>query len=311
MATENTSMRKQQMKAKRNRQVKKAVPARNSRPQYQGRKAAPARRGSKKLYFIMIALLAAIVTSILSCTILFDLRTITVVGDTRYSPQEVIGASGISTGMNLVRLNTKKAKEAIQKKLPYAETVKISKKFPFDLVISVAEPTLVAAVQSGNQIYIISGQGRVLEEAESTAGYLVFEGLELTEGENGLVVSDLKMLDRLVKVVKAIQAQQIEKVTMVRSSSSSDCTFIYDGRITVKLGSLDELEYKMKFASYLLANKIRSDERGVLDATVPGEGKFNPENADEAQPTQEDESVPSASSAVSSGGEPNTSPASS
>lgn len=269
---------------------------RRPEPHRDQRPRAKKRHGHKTLYVISLLMVVVAVATVLSCTVLFDLRTITVQGDTRYTAQQVIEASGVVTGVNLMRLNTRKAKAAIESQLPYAETVTISKKFPFDLVIKVMEPTMQAAVQGEGQFTIISGSGKVLGTTDAAEGMPVFEGLTMTEGENGPTVSDPEMLARLFAIHQAIEEQGLADVTLIRSLSATESAFVYQGRVTVYIGSTEELAYKLRFAVYLLQNEIRADEYGQLDASDPGKGSFNPDNVSSAVSSAE-----SAASGASSG----------
>lgn len=266
--------------------------AQRATPSTRGKK----RRGHKTLYVISILMMAAAVATVLSCTVLFDLRTITVQGNTRYTAEQVISASGIVTGVNLVRLNTRRAAKAIETTLPYAETVTVSKKFPFDLVIKVMEPTMQAAVQGEGDYTIISGSGKVLGTAPTAESMPVFEGLLIIQGENGQTVSDPEMLARLFAIHQAITEQGLEGVTMIRSLSATESAFVYQSRVTVYLGSTEELAYKLRFAVYLLQNKIRPDEYGKLNASDPGKGSFNPDDVTSAASSADSAATGSAAS---------------
>ena len=111
------------------------------------------------------ALIAFTVASmVFAVTLFFRMDHITVVGNERYSEQEVLDASGLSTGSNLYFLNKFNVKETIFAQLPYVEEVKIYRKLPDTLAIEVRECTAAAGVESEDGVWLISEQGKLLEE---------------------------------------------------------------------------------------------------------------------------------------------------
>ena len=74
-------------------------------------KKRPYRGGNYTLYFILAAIIVGIVMAVLSNTVLFKCGSIEVSGTTRYSSEEIIAASGVKTGENLMHIDAKKAEE--------------------------------------------------------------------------------------------------------------------------------------------------------------------------------------------------------
>jgi cell division protein FtsQ len=219
------------------------------------------------------------VLAVLSLTVLFNIKTIQVEGQTRYSQEQIINSSGVKTEQNLLRVNSKKVMKNISNQLPYAEHIVIKKKLPDLLVIQVKEPDIQAVVQN-EKPYIISGMGRVLDDnPQSTEGIVAFEGLAIDTVNRCIIAEDLEKLARICVILNEIRAQGIEKVTSIRADSVTESDFVFDGRVKVKLGSPEDLVYKIRFSSYLMKDKIGITEIGELDATQPGKGSFSPKEA--------------------------------
>ena len=104
------------------------------------RKAAKKKRKKsflKKLcvFFLIVAIIVMVV---LSLTIFFPVKSIVVRGNTLYSKEEIIKASGIEKNKNLW-LTGSDAEENIPVKLPSISNAKISRKLPGNIIIEVTE----------------------------------------------------------------------------------------------------------------------------------------------------------------------------
>ena len=71
-------------------------------------------------------------------------------------------------------------------------------------------------------------------------------------------------------VVELIADGGYDKVTQINTVQTDNISIEYDGRITVKLGTMLDMEYKLEMAYYVLHQKIPDGERGVMDATDGG-----------------------------------------
>ena len=96
------------------------------------------RKRNMNLYaFVVLAIVAAGVVSA-SLTFLFTVDNIVISGESEtYTYMEIINASGINAGDNLIRLNTKEAENRILDNMLYVETADITKDFPSTVKINV------------------------------------------------------------------------------------------------------------------------------------------------------------------------------
>lgn len=84
----------------------------------------PYRRRHKQrhtLTGIVVFIIVAGIFLLLSTTVLFNVENIRVTGASNYTPQEIIDASGVEAGDNLVRLSTDKVSSQITSRLVYIE----------------------------------------------------------------------------------------------------------------------------------------------------------------------------------------------
>lgn len=217
---------------------------------------------------ILVFLFAAAVFLLLSTTVFFNVEHITVSGASNYTADEIIEASGIKAGDNLVRTSTDKCAEQIESRLVYIENAKVTRSFPGTLVITVEASVPAANFICDDYILLISGGGKVLDKIqEEKAGLLDFTGTDpmpdLIPG--AMFQSSDEHKDIAVKkLMEYFAANGSENITLVDVTDRSEISYTYDNRITVKIGSINDLEYKMKFSEEIITTKIGEKTEGVL-----------------------------------------------
>lgn len=151
----------------------------------------PYRRRHKQrhtLTGIVVFIIVAGIFLLLSTTVLFNVENIRVTGASNYTPQEIIDASGVEAGDNLVRLSTDKVSSQITSRLVYIEKAHLSRSFPSTLIINVEASEPEANFITDHGIYLISKGGKILEKIdEPKANLFNFTGtdpkLELLPGD--------------------------------------------------------------------------------------------------------------------------------
>ena len=83
----------------------------------------------------------------LGATVFFQVETIAVVGNSRYTAQEVIDASGVQIGDNLFQMNKNQISQRILQQLPYVGEVSPQRGLPSTLTIQVTEISAAARVE--------------------------------------------------------------------------------------------------------------------------------------------------------------------
>ncbi|HOP10607.1 MAG TPA: FtsQ-type POTRA domain-containing protein [Oscillospiraceae bacterium] len=235
------------------------------------------RKGKRGLYAVPIFLIALIVGTILCCTVFFKIEMVTVEGNTRYTADQIIAASGIETGENLLRLKKDQIIEGITDNLCYAETVTIKKQLPNEVIITVSEPQHTAVVTLGaSNLLLISGKGRVLEYGYSGAG-IRYEGLTDLTIENGYIATaEIDVLARLSAINAAFEDGGFGGITAVGTTSATVNYAVWADRIKIQLGSDEDLTQKVKFAKYFIENELGENETGVADVSAGKQLYFDP-----------------------------------
>ena len=220
---------------------------------------------------------------------LFETKTITLTGDTRYSQQHVAEASGLKTGDNLVLFDKISVKEGIYQACPYLDTVQIRRRYPSGIEIIVTECEPVAVIQDETKTitigdtgcWLIDRNGKLLENipysqhSELTRIY----GVTLVKPEIG---KSAEILQEDTKKPLFLLLNTAEDDGILQDIGGMDFSepyairFNYLGRFVVKLGSTEDLDVKMRYLHLIVEEKLGSNAAGTLDLSDVQTARFIP-----------------------------------
>ncbi|MDE6132966.1 MAG: FtsQ-type POTRA domain-containing protein [Oscillospiraceae bacterium] len=235
------------------------------------------RKSNMSLYYGTILFIAAVIFAILSVTVFFNIETVAVKGSSQYTVEEIIAASGINGGDNMIRKNMGKAEEKITSELIYIETAEIKRKLPSTVEISVTPCTETACMQKDGGFFVVSGMGKILKLSED-----VQEGLLIFYGANPAEDMDLGMTfasedENKTEVIYDLLSRRdsgfVSKITSFDVTDRLNISCVYDDRINIELGVISEIDYKFRLAEEIITTKISSDARGQLRMLENG-GQF-------------------------------------
>lgn len=241
------------------------------------------RRGRFGGLYRFLAVLAVIAAVIAACVIFFRVNEVTVLGNSRYVAQEVIDASGVQVGDNLMALSKNQIAYSIRTQLPYVESVSMRRRLPDTLEITVRERVAAASVESGSGPWLISSQGKLLEPAN---GHNVVEiiGLKAQKpvaGSNMEVKEeDANTLEYVLALLTALEEKEmLSACETLDCSASSYITLTWD-IYTIKLPRGGDYAYMLRLIqSALGSDRMPQDQPGTMDLTVKdGELYFKPSN---------------------------------
>lgn len=71
----------------------------------------------------------------------------------------------------------------------------------------------------------------------------------------------------LLALTEALSTTQLQPVSQINVADTLNVSFVYAGRIRVKLGTTNELEYKLKLASTVILQNLGENDGGTLDVS--------------------------------------------
>ena len=207
-------------------------------------------RSGGTAFYVTLAVAFLLIAAILAMAIFFKVSRITVEGAERYTPEEIIEASGIELDNSIFFLGTGDAQIAIKKELPYVDTVKITRSLPGTVTISVTESRGAAYFFSGGSCWLIDLDGRILEETTSAGvgGAVELRGITAVDPEVGRSLSlgsgESVRLNYLKNTLKALdQYGRISLTTWLDLTNLAAVTFECNG-YRINIGEAEDFEVK-------------------------------------------------------------------
>ena len=234
---------------------------RQGREQNAKKNAARRKRG-KILTCVLLILILITVGVCLSMTVLFRISQIRTEGESRYSSEQIIEASGISEGVNMFSVKAEDVKKRICSQLPFVGSAAVKRVLPSTIVISVTPETVEYTIKCGEEYAAVSKDLKVLEMTEGAAEQTVvgLETAEVKAGETLGIADEAKQ--SLVSLKTAMDAVGIGEVTVIDMTDQNNIKLLYKSRYVLDLGNTDLLEYKLKFCIKVAETE---QNQGVID----------------------------------------------
>ena len=214
---------------------------------------------------------------VLACVVFFRVNDLEVSGNVRYTAEEIVGASGIETGDNLIVLSRSRVSASICTKLPYVENVSIKKVLPDKVVLRVSERVAAASVESPEGRWLISAQGKLLEPDDGAIKSVRITGLTAIVPYAGGMLQVSGEEEATLNYVTQL-LMQLESHGWLEQCTALDCTaasfmMLNYGIYQVKLPRGGDYDYYLNLTESALASgSILEGVGGSLDLTVV-EGK--------------------------------------
>lgn len=236
------------------------------------------RRGRFGFLYRLLSVLLVTAAIIVACVVFFRVNCVEVVGNSRYTAQEIIDASGIKTGDNLIALSKSGIAARIRVGLPYVYSVAINRVFPDGVLLTVEEHVAAAAVSDGSGWWYISAQGKLLEQAAVPGRCLTLNGLTAVEPELGgrlMVAEELQARKEYVLSLLSV----LEEWGLLSDCAALDCTetgvlWLDYLNFRIKMPTTGDFDYIMHTLDQIFDEdgRVSRTDSGVFDFTIT-EGK--------------------------------------
>lgn len=215
----------------------------------------------------LAVLLVLLTTTIILClTVFFPIKEIRITGQSQYTQEEVLSASGLEVSQNMFLFLQGNVVQQIEKELPYVEKVKIKRILPGTVCIEVAPASEVYSYSNGTEYYVTSAAGKVLRKSDQSAeNTAVIKGVAMDAALPGdtLKFTDTSTKDLMQDLTKWIQNYDLP-LTEIDLTSTVNITVVVEDRIRVNLGTQIDMVYKIAHMAESI-NNLKSDTHGTLD----------------------------------------------
>lgn len=233
------------------------------------------KRGRFGFLYKLLSVLAICIVIVIALTLFFRVDTITITGEDRYSESDIIEATGLSTGDNLFLLNKYSIAENLLKKLPYIAEVRINRILPDTLTIDVTESDAVLAVVQEGSAWLISPQGKIVEQrvASAAADLAKIDGCELLAPSvaTSIALSTDRSVQQESLLALMAALDEMGMIAQVQAIHLDDLTVLsmdYAGRFRVEMPYGADYPYKLRTLQTILdSGKIESNETGTIRMT--------------------------------------------
>ena len=246
------------------------------------RYGAARKKKNRSAFFAPLSFLLVCVAVVFGMGVFFRAQTIEVEGVEGYTPEEIIEASGIDVGDNLFFINRASAATRIYSRLPRVEVANVEPHLPNKLTIHVQESYALAYVEWQGTFWVVTGNCKLLQTAtpDELGGLIQVLNISPKDPEAGKAMAveeeDSLKLAYLQNLLGAIEElDMVQDVAQLDMSNPANPTFQYQGRFTVRMGSNDNTDYKLRM---LLSGvpQLGPDEIGTINLSDGVTVRFTP-----------------------------------
>lgn len=260
-------------------------------------------RAIRRLTALALLLCVIGVGVYLTVTMLFKINTLEVAVDGEvvqevggYSSAEILQALGVHAEENIFSFDPAEKAAALEKQFPLLENIRVERDYPNTVVVRTNAAAAVYAMQTSGGWLSLSAGLKILDKDSAQPDLIILCGgepvsttpgtqLEFETGpsgpSSGSAASDSaasseagpptdKRLESLNTLLTALDSSELgADVTRIEFEDPEQMAFLYQGRISVLLGTLNELDYKLRLAKYVLLNEdgkgCSPTDTGMLD----------------------------------------------
>ena len=253
-------------------QGKKPLKARP--PQENHRKSRKTIRKQKTRHFLTTAVLVAILLAIcvfISLKVLFIVRHVEMQGSERYTQEEIINYCAVPLEENIFKIDTATLEENLPLEFTYVESAKVERKLPDKILITITDsiPTYYGINYEGElSTYTIYSQNfKNLTTQAAVPDGLTGVDVNLENETSRSILND---------IISKLDRTGYTGVTMIKVDDAGDISLVYDDRLQINLGTMLDIDYKLKMSFYIINNELTETDRGTIDSTQAGSSVFQP-----------------------------------
>ena len=197
-----------------------------------------------------------------------------------YSADSILQRMGVQLEENIFSFEPGEKAAVLEQNFPLLGSIKVIRDYPNTVVVQVTEAVPAYSVQNGSKWLVISDKWKILSEEstqpeglctlyggklqDTTPGQGVWfvddadaasaSGSEAAERESAVSTETARMEALRTLVSKLEEYGLSQDMTRLEVADTEQLAFLYQDRISVLLGTLNDLDYKLDRARYVLTN---------------------------------------------------------
>jgi len=239
-------------------------------------------RRRRKLFRRRMLVLSVLLFTVISVLCLklqyFNIVDIQVQNNKYISSSKIIELSRIQKGNNLFYIAILGSEKEISKN-PYITSVKVIRKLPGTIILSVAEREAMYYNSMGSKYMVIDSKGILLEASAdiSKMKLIKLDGFDLKKSVIGqqIVSSDARRIQIINTLSEMAEAKKfLANITEIDLTDPLAISMYY-GAIQLKLGSVEDIEKKLNTAANILQrDELKQAKKGYIDVSYKGNPVF-------------------------------------
>lgn len=245
-----------------------------------GRVKNKKRRGLLGRIVSFLLICAAIIAAIL---VFLKVNSIVVEGESRYTAEEIIDASGVDVGDNMIFISQSKIVTNIKSKLYYVNEVSVDRQYPDKLILTVNDSIVAAYIEDTDGRWLLDVNCKLLEKEEKggTSEAPRVTGIAPVKPKDGEMLttedSGNSKVAYLAEILTYASKQGIlDGITSINMDNAANPQFRYLDNYNVKLGAYSEVEYKIQMLKGVL-EELGEGPNGVIDLSDTSRISFSPD----------------------------------
>ncbi len=198
-------------------------------------------------FMVRLAIILAILLLLKYGESIFRVEQVTVQGTGALSDEEIIEAGGIEKGMSIILLRENEVARKIEHREPRAKNVRVQRKLPDTLTITIDERDPAAYVMTADGFWIIDDNAVPFEYArEADRDYPLISGIDGSQVLPGFPVDCPERQEVLTEFFSAWTGKAYLEVEELDLKAGYNLIVHTADDIEIWLGDAEDMDYKLK-----------------------------------------------------------------
>ena len=235
------------------------------------------KRGKFAIYAFILLVILFIYICISSS--IFELKQIEVDGNSKITKSDIIKIGDIETGKNIFKYNL----NDVEKKLlvnPYIKYVKVSRKFPDKLVITIKENSEYAIIKEGASYIYIGENGLVLSEQKDIKNKNIplVSGIEIKNKKlNTKIKINSEKSNDIILAIDTLKNNNMSRKIESIKINKNKMYMKTDDNTNIVLKIDEDIEYNINRLKAILVDlKSNNKKGGNIDLTSKEQAIYSP-----------------------------------
>ncbi len=181
------------------------------------------------------------------------IRSITVLGNTQYDNEAIVGVSGLKVGQSVFSVNKGQAAKRLKKEFAYVRDVDIDISFKREVTIRITEAEEMGAVYANGGWVVVDENGVGLQkipiESERPLRRMYLKGAGTLTDEVGKQVLNERSLSIIGEICTAFELYKLGDISEIDMTNLTDIRVNWKNQIDIALGNDSNLTYEIAVAA--------------------------------------------------------------